>query len=206
MTELGHVLRLRTRWRVLCHPRVVEIPVRDQLKMPIGRDQVVPGRHLEHAVEQCAHLVTSVFDRLCDGLRIPARRNSGRKQCLHLGSEIQGVVVEGVKQGLDPESVTSSKQRAMVVVPDNEGEFSTQLMQALRSEILVEVERYLAVRACAQPMPGSLELALDRLVAVELAVGDDLTAAVLTRNRLSAGREVNDAEPRVSEPHALVGR
>src|SRR5262249_62229659 len=45
-----------------------------------------------------------------------------------------------------------------------------------------------------------------RLVAVQLAVHGNLTATVLTRNRLDSGCEVNDAEARVPERHAAVGR
>src|SRR5215831_20736659 len=78
-------------------------------------------------------------------------------------------------------------------------------MQALRSEILIEVERNLAVRVRAQAMSGLLELPPLCLVTVELAVDDDLTAAILTCDGLTAGREVNNTEPRMPEPNAPVG-
>src|SRR5262245_52481027 len=94
----------------------------------------------------------------------------------------------------------------MVLIPDDEREFSAQLMQALRPEILIKVQCDLAVGARAQTMARSFELALDVLVAVELTVRHDLTAPVLTGDGLTARREIDDAEPRVSESDALVGR
>src|SRR5262249_41482329 len=144
MTELGYILSIRTLRCLFRHSRVVEVPVRDQLKVLLGREQVVPGRHLKHTIEQRPNLVTAVLDRLGDRVGIPASGNSSRQQCLHLGSEIQRLVVERVEERLDAKAVTSSKEGAMILIPDDEGKFPTQVMEALRSEILVEVERNLA--------------------------------------------------------------
>jgi hypothetical protein len=55
-------------------------------------------------------------------------------------------------------------------------------------------------------MASLLQLALDRLVAVELAVHHDLQASVLVRDRLIAGREVDDGEARVAEPDPAMRR
>lgn len=66
-------------------------------------------------------------------------------------------------------------------------------MKALRSEVLIEMECNLTVRARAQPMPGLFKLPLDRLMAVEFAVGDYLTTTVFSCDGLSAGHEINDA-------------
>jgi hypothetical protein len=49
-------------------------------------------------------------------------------------------------------------------------------------------------------VPAFLELAPDALEVVELAVRDDAKTAILARNRLIAGRQVDDAEPRMPEP------
>ena len=53
-------------------------------------------------------------------------------------------------------------------------------------------------------MAGPLELVPQLAVVVELAVLDDGDAAVLVRDRLVAGREVDDREPTRCEPHAVV--
>jgi hypothetical protein len=42
-------------------------------------------------------------------------------------------------------------------------------------------------------MPGLFKLPLDRLMAVEFAVGDYLTTTVFSCDGLSAGHEINDA-------------
>jgi hypothetical protein len=68
------------------------------------------------------------------------------------------------------------------------------------------VQGDLAVRSRAQPVAASLELVLDRLEPVELSVDDDPGALVLAGDRLIAGREVDDAQPRMAEGHASVGR
>ena len=53
-------------------------------------------------------------------------------------------------------------------------------------------------------MAARFKFALDPLVVVELAVGNDADALVLARNRLVAGGEIDDAEPRVAESDATV--
>lgn len=65
------------------------------------------GWHLEHTIEQRTQLMTAKFDRLCDGLRIPTCRHSGSKQRLDLRSDIQSLLIEGVKERLDAKTVTS---------------------------------------------------------------------------------------------------
>src|SRR5438046_9766949 len=57
----------------------------------------------------------------------------------------------------------------------------------------------LTVRASSQPMPGLFELVLDRLVAVEFAVDNDLKLFVLIGDRLISGRKINDAQACVPE-------
>lgn len=79
-------------------------------------------------------------------------------------------------------------------------------MQALRPEILVQVERNLAVRARTQAVPAALKLLLNCLETVELAVDDYLTAAIFASDRLSASCEVDDAESRMAESHASISR
>src|SRR5262245_40098546 len=78
-------------------------------------------------------------------------------------------------------------------------------MHAVQAQVLVEMQRDLAVRACAQVMPVTLQFLLDRLVTVELAVDDDLRLFVFTGDWLITGRQVDDAQPRMAEGHPSVG-
>jgi hypothetical protein len=77
-------------------------------------------------------------------------------------------------------------------------------MQALGPKVFIQVQCDLAVRTCAQPMSGSLELALGLLVAVELAIDDDSSASILAGDGLTAGDEIDDAQPGMSESNAPV--
>src|SRR5262245_1694329 len=55
-------------------------------------------------------------------------------------------------------------------------------------------------------MPRLFELALNVFVPVELAIGDELAAAIFARDGLTTAGEVDDAEARMPEPHASIGR
>ena len=79
------------------------------------------------------------------------------------------------------------------------------MMEALRAEILVQMQRDLAVRTRAQPVTTRFELALDALVVVELAVDDDVQPLVLVGDRLVAGRQVDDAQPGMPQADASMG-
>ena len=54
-------------------------------------------------------------------------------------------------------------------------------------------------------MPASLQLASLALEVIKLAVDNDMNPFVLVRDQLIAGREVNDAQPRMAETDALIG-
>ncbi len=63
----------------------------------------------------------------------------------------------------------------------------------------------LAVRSGPEPMAAPRQLVLDPLEVVELAVDDDVQAPVFAGDRLVPGRQVDDAQPRVAEAHAMPG-
>jgi hypothetical protein len=75
----------------------------------------------------------------------------------------------------------------------------------MRAEFLVQAQRNLAVRARAEPMAALLQIAPLTLEVIKFTVDDDMNAFVLVRDRLIAGCEVNNAQPRVSETDALIG-
>lgn len=62
------------------------------------------------------------------------------------------------------------------------------------------MDQDLAVRAGGEAVAARLELAADPLEVIELAVDHRVHRAVLTGERLIAGGEIDDAEPRVAEP------
>ena len=119
---------------------------------------------------------------------------------------MQRAVVHGVEERLDAESVTRREESLILLIPQRESELAAQLMQAVRSEILVQMERDLAVGAGAQAVAARLELTLDSLIVVELPVHDDMSSLILAGDRLITGTKIDDAESRVSEPYASVRR
>jgi len=81
----------------------------------------------------------------------------------------------------------------MGLVPKDERELAAQVRQAIDAEVLVEMQRDLAVRARPEPVSGVLQLTADPFEVVELAVDDDPRRFVLVGDRLVAGGEVDDA-------------
>src|SRR4029450_2664101 len=67
------------------------------------------------------------------------------------------------------------------------------------------MQRDLAVRSRSQAVPASLEFVLDCLEIVELAVDDDPRPLVFAGDGLIAGREIDDAQPRMAKGHSPVG-
>src|SRR5581483_10728192 len=112
--------------------------------------------------------MTAELDGLRDRIGIPTRGNTRGEQRLHFGREIQRLIAKRIEQRLDAEAIARREQRAMLVIPNDERELAAQPMQALRAEILIEMKRDLAVRARAQFMSRLFQLALNRLVTVEL--------------------------------------
>jgi hypothetical protein len=68
------------------------------------------------------------------------------------------------------------------------------------------MQRDLTVGARSQTMTALFELPLNGFIAVEFSVHDDPSKFVLAGDGLIAGCEINDAQPRMPEGDALVGR
>jgi hypothetical protein len=75
----------------------------------------------------------------------------------------------------------------------------------MRTEVFIQVQRNLAVRVGAESMAALLQFAPLTLEVIKLAVDDDMNAFVFARDRLISGREVNDAQSRMTEADALIG-
>jgi hypothetical protein len=99
--------------------------------------------------------------------------------------------MQGVEEGLDAEAVAGREQGPVGCVPEHQGELTAKPVQAVSAEVLVEMEGDLAVGAGAETVPVPLQLVLDDLEPLELAVHDELRPAVLARDRLGAGGAQN---------------
>jgi hypothetical protein len=136
---------------------------------------------------------------------IPSGRHARGEQRLDLGRQVQIALVHRVEQRLDAEAIPGGEERVAALVPQRKGKFAAQLRQAVRPGFFVEVQRNLAVRPGREPVPAPLEFAPDPFEIIKLAVHHDTDISVLAHEWLIARRQIDDAQPRVPEPHAPVG-
>ena len=95
------------------------------------------GRHLLTPSKSVRIWCPPAVNRLVHALGVPARRDTRGKQRLHLRRDIKRVVVPGIEERLDAESIAGREQRWFGLIPDHEGKFAAQLMQALRPQFFV---------------------------------------------------------------------
>jgi hypothetical protein len=137
--------------------------------------------------------------------RVPielAGREPRGYQGLELGRERDSPGPPGDVERLYPQAVAREQQALGRGIPDRKGEHAAQLRDAVRAELLVEVEDGLGVAVGAQHVPAGYEPAAQLLVVVDLAVEDDRFGAVFVEDRLLAPGQVDDTEPSHSETHA----
>ena len=173
--------------------------------MPLAGQEIVPRRHLEHAFEQGADGAAAQVDRVVNRFDVPSGRHPRGEERLHLRRDEQGVVVHRVEQRLDAEPVAAGEQRAMRLVPQHEGELPPQAMETVGAEVLIEMERDLAIGSGAQSMALLLQLPLNGFEPIELPIHDDMLSAVFAGDRLVPGGEVDDAEPGVAQADRPIG-
>ena len=121
-----------------------------------------------------------------------------------LGGELDLAADVAVVERLDPVGVAREHEPAALRVPERDGEHAPQPLGEARAVLLVKVDEHLGVAVRREPVAGPLEVPPELTVVVELAVLDDRDAAVLVRDRLVAGREVDDREAPGSEPDGPV--
>ena len=164
------------------------------------------GRNLVDPLEERAVPVQDGVQILVEALVVPARRDPRREERLRLGGEVERVAPARIVERLDAEAIPRREDEAVPLVPEHEGELTAQVAEAVGALLLVEVEKYLAVGARTQAVAAHDELALVASVVVELTVHDDVELLILVGDRLVAGGEVDDAEPRVPHAHPSVRR
>ena len=135
----------------------------------------------------------------------PAARHVGiLEQRFDLGAEGDARGGRAVIERLDAEPIADEEQPALRLVPQREGEHAAEAIDRAVAPLLVRVHDHLGVRVRAEPVAVRLELGADLGEVVDLAVEDDPDRAVLVRQRLIAGRKVDDAETTVAEADALA--
>jgi hypothetical protein len=106
--------------------------------------------------------------------------------------------MECVEQWLDAEAVARRENRPLSFIPQYECEFASQVMQALRTDVLIKVQRDLTIRASTQTVSRAFEFTLYPFVTVEFSIDYNSREFVLACDGLVASREVDNAEARVA--------
>src|SRR5439155_22065306 len=75
----------------------------------------------------------------------------------------------------------------------------------MSAEILIEMKRNFAVRPRPKPVSSLFEFFLDRLVTVEFTIHDDPKRFVFVGDWLISSRQVDNAQPCVSQTDSTVG-
>src|SRR5439155_19318383 len=119
---------------------------------------------------------------------------------IQLGSEGDAPGCRDHIQWLDAEAVAAQQQRALCGIPDGKREHSSELRDALRPELLVEVEDRLRIALGPEDVAARDEATTQLAIVVDLAVEDDDLGAVLVEYRLLPAAQVDDAQP--SHPQA----
>ncbi len=185
---------------------IVPVPVLRHMDTVAVGHQVATWRQLAYAGEQ--RLLGRMRDEMdvVERCAVPLEGHPQRRQSLDLRGEVEGAVVESVVERLDAKAITGGKELSRPFVPNGKRELTAQRMHRLGTEILVEVQRDLAVGPRAEDVTALLQPGSDLLEVVELAVGDETQRVILGGNRLIAGREIDDAQPRMAQADAAVPR
>ena len=116
-----------------------------------------------------------------------------------------------VEERLEAEAVAGREENPGLLVPDDEGELSPQLVQALGPGLLVQVQGDFRVGSSAETVPSGLEGAAHPSEVVEFAVRRNAQPSVLAGDGLGALRVVDrktgvtEADPpRWRRPDALA--
>ena len=186
--------------------RIIKVPVSPQTHSGTAGDEEMPGRDLANAVEQGAVLRHQSAFQMPEGLAVPGGGNPGGEQGLDLGRQTQRAAIVMVVQRLDAEAVARREQQLVALVPQREGEFPAQLMQAVGPELVIQVQGDFAVGTGLQPITALAQLVLYAFKVVKLAVDDDPQRAVLIADRLRAAFRIDNTEPGVPQRHPAIRR
>src|SRR5215831_6304860 len=129
MPEFLCVVIIRTPRRSTIALGIVEVPISVQLEVPVGCGQVMARRHLKHSVKESAYLMSAAY-RVIEGLGVPFGWNAGGKQGLHFRRQVKRLFVNCIKQGLDAEPITGRENGAVCLIPNYQGKFTTEPMDA----------------------------------------------------------------------------
>ena len=166
--------------------RVVRVPITLYPNRILGCHQKMTWRHLTNVLEQGSILIHRQEQILKYGLVIPACGNAGCEQGLYFRGQVKLPPNLGIVQRLDAEAVARGEEFSVSFIPEDECEFAPQPLQAIGSQILVEVQCDLAIGAGVKPVAGCFQVMADSFEIVEFSINHNVELLILVGNRLSA--------------------
>jgi hypothetical protein len=187
----------------------VPIPVLDRAQLGVARTQrgMGAGGEHPHAVEE-RPVREQVLER--EVLQQVLWRDTGAKgrvldERLDLRTEQQVVAGARPVQRLDPVSIAGDEERALVAIPDGEGEHAVEALDAARAPLAVGEQHDLGVGVRAKRVAARDQLVAQLAEVVEFAVVDDRQAPVLGTHRLvTGGRDVDHRQAPAGEADGTV--
>ena len=138
------------------------------------------------------------------GLAIDLPRDAIGEERFELGAEYQPIAQRRVVERLDAEPVTDEHEGLSRLVPQRDGEHPPEVMDEVRTVLLVEMNDRFRIGIGGETVPASLQIRSELPIIVDLAVEYDPDRPVLVRQRLMAAGDVDDAEPAHPEAHGAV--
>src|SRR5919201_2231628 len=121
-------------------------------------------------------------------------------ESLDFGGERQSLVGARVIKRLDAEKIACEQQQLAVAVQQSKGKHSHKTLKRLHSPLAIGSQQHLRIGAAAKLMSELLEFTAQLEVVVDLAVVDDMQAAVCSAHWLPAGlAQIQDRKPAVNQ-------
>ena len=185
--------------------RGLRAPIRFDGDVSAPGDQAVAGLELLHRGEDRPRPRDVVVrEVVVQGLAIDLPRDAIGEERFELGAEYQPIAQRRVVERLDAEPVTDEHEGLSRLVPQRDGEHSPEVMDEVRTVLLVEMDDRFRIGIGGETVPAGLQIRSELPIIVDLAVEDDPDRPILVRNRLMAAGDVDDAEPAHPEAHGAV--
>ncbi len=186
---------------------VIERPVPLDSHLAISIDEVAGGGQFLYAREQ-RHPVRDKSQRHVMPERLEVNLpldKAALQNTLYLGSESEAFITVMEEDWFLSEVVSREHQCLCFAVPQSEAKHPSQLLHAVRPNVLIEMENDLHVRARFEDVSAPNQLLPQGWGVVNFTVTDEGNRAVLVGHRLVTGGDVNDAQAPLPEGNVAFG-
>ncbi len=143
---------------------------------------------------------------MIEGRDIDVPRHLGQlQQTLQLAGKQQSMRLTTIDKRLLAEAVSAQDQSLLPRIPDGHGKHPVQVLEAVHSEIFVQMHDDFTVAMRAERVTGSLQATPQRAKVVDLAIEDDPHRAVFICQRLACQSQVDNRQPAKTEGHTGTG-